>query len=186
MRRGLGLLLAAGLLGCLPGAGRGPRGEAPADGGLRAYKRFAILPFNDARGMGEEYAAEVGRGLWKQDFDVIAGPSLAGALDQMGVTPGETMGQHDLLELRRLTHADAAVFGAVSCPRGKGRNRASMVIMDTATGEPVFDFSFWPRLCGTRRHVPVISERLVLEVRKKAGPRRMMGDEDHFRRPDGR
>lgn len=160
--RALAVVLIALAAGCVP-----PRaGQAPAQRGeLSAHKRIAVIPFSDDRGLSERYAAELARGLWSLGYDVLSGDQLRAAMRELKMRPGEPLGPHSLLDLRRMTRVDAVMVGAVICPRTPLKRRASATILDTSDARALFELSFEPGSCGGEADVAAIVRRILAGVR---------------------
>jgi len=138
---------------------------------LRRYGRIAVLPFSDSKGLGSRYASALARGLWSLDFDVVVGRALMETLATLGIRPGDSLSPQDLAELRRMSRADAALIGSVHCP-SRGEKRVSVIILDTASGDSVFDMSFVPKRCGKPGDVVEIAESAAQGIRRKVPRRR--------------
>lgn len=155
---GTALLLAAGCSGPMAERVRVPMGTD-----LRSYKRLGVMPFGDNQGLGTAYSEEMIRGLWSLDFDVVSGDQLATTLREMKVRGGESVGPQDLFELRNRTRIDGLLFGSVDCRQ----KTVTVVLLDTAGSEPVFEQSFSPQKCGRREDVPVIVRHVVAAMRSR-------------------
>lgn len=149
----LGLVCGA----CLPP----PQVRMGADVRLRAFRRLLVPPFSDDRGLGEEYARELSKGLWELGFDVVGGDQTAASLKALGIRRGEALGGYALRELRGLTRADAAVVGHVSCPDSGAAGRITVLVLEAEGGETVLQVDHNPRACGSRAAVgPAMAEVL--------------------------
>lgn len=146
--------------GCSALTGTPKRPDTP----LGRAKRLAVVPFTDSLGLGRSYAHAVSKQLWTLDFDVVSTDQLDQAFRHLGMKEGEPLGLHDLIALRKITRADAVVYGAMLCP-DRGQKRVSILMLETIGGRTIFRHSFRPRRCGTRRDVEDVARRVRSAVK---------------------
>jgi len=164
-------------LGCVPP----PEVRVTEGVDARAFRRFLVPPFSDDRGLGVRYALEFSGGLRDMDFDVVGEEQAAAGFAALGMRKGEAPGMNDLLELRKLTGADAAVIGNVDCG-SPGKGRVSVLVLDTAKGETAVQADYRPRSCGSRAEAATVMREVLDALGRVLGARRRRTlEEDGFR-----
>lgn len=100
------------------------------------YRRFGILPLTDPAGRGEKIADLVARGLVAGGVDAVDGRQLEAVFKSLKLDRSQSgLDMHSVAEIRRLTFAEALVFGALDS-RGQ---EASVIVIETELGEPVLN-----------------------------------------------
>lgn len=159
-------LLLSFLSACGP---RRPEASVLGDADLAAYRRLAVMPYGDRAGEGRGYAAAAAKALDAEGFDVAPLESVEAVLRELGVRRGEPVGAPTLEELRRRTKAQAVVFGTLACSRDPKTSRVSVLFLDAARGDAVFEMSYAPTACGTAAGAEEAAARLAGRVRREVG-----------------
>lgn len=152
-----------------------PRAEARirASGDLARYKRVGVLPFADKLGLGRKYAVELGKALWKLEYDPVDVDQLEVVFKRLDMDYSGGLSLQDLAEIRRLTFVDALVFGTVDTAagaKGGGDDKVrgvTMMMIDATTGDVVLDASFRPRGSFKTRDVAGIVAEMTAAVGKE-------------------
>lgn len=103
---------------------------------LREVRRLAVVPFAGDWMAGGQYSGLLAKGLRELEFDVVWETQMESVLRQLSMRKGEPVGPQSAAALRRMTRADAVVFGYVDCGRGKQPGRVSVLFLD-GTADPV-------------------------------------------------
>lgn len=100
------------------------------------YRRFGVLPFTDPGGRGAKIAEAVSKGLVAGGVDAVDGAQLETVFKSLKLDrTGSSLDMHSVSEVRRLTLAEALVFGALDSRGGE----ISVIVIETELGEPVLN-----------------------------------------------
>lgn len=100
------------------------------------YRHFGVLPFTDPSGRGGQVADALSRALVAQGVNAVDQGQLQAVFKQLKVERSQSgLDLHTLYEIRRLTFAEALVFGALD----SGWKEASVIVIETQGGEPVLN-----------------------------------------------
>jgi hypothetical protein len=147
----------------------------PVRADLSGIRRIGVLPFSDSRGHGRAYATAVSKGIYSLQVDIVPPEHIEYAFAQLELPEGEPIGIHGMLELSRLTQADAFVFGSVDC-RNRGRRQVTVLMLSARGGETLLRSHFAHKKCGSREGVGLIST-LITRAFAKAFTRTGLKDE---------
>lgn len=161
-------LLCSFLLSCAP---RRPEARVLGGADLAAYRRLAVMPFADRAGEGRAYAPAAAKALYAAGFDVAPLEAVESLLHDLDVRPGEPVGAPTLQELRRRTQAQAVVYGTLVCARDPKNRRVTVLFLDAARGDAVFEMTYAPERCGTAAGAEEAAARLAARVRREVGDR---------------
>lgn len=156
------------LSACAP---RRPEASSLAGADLADYRRLAVMPFSDRSGEGRAYAPAAAKALYAMGFDVAPPEAVESVLRELGVRPGEAVGLPTLSELRRRTQAQAVVYGTLVCARDPKASRVSVLFLDAARGDAVFELAYAPPRCGGEAAAEETAARLAARVRREVGDR---------------
>lgn len=164
----LWFLLIALSTACAP---RRPEARVMGGADLAAYRRLAVLPFADRAGEARAYAPAVAKALYAAGFDVVPPESVESLLRELDIPRGEPVGAPTLGELRRRTQASAVVYGTLACPRDPQARRVTVLFLDAARGDAVFELTYAPPRCGTEAAAEETAARLSARVLREVGDR---------------
>ncbi|TBR21760.1 hypothetical protein EPO15_09485 [bacterium] len=168
MRKAAALALLLAPAACAP---RRPEARVLAGADLAAYRRLAVLPYGDRAGEGRAYAPAAAKALYAMGYDVAPLEAVESLLRDLDVRRGEPVGLPTLHELRRRTQAQAVVLGTVACARDPKARRVTVLFVDSARGDAVFELAYSPERCGTDAGAEEAAVRLAARVRREVGDR---------------
>jgi hypothetical protein len=127
--RYFGLMLALALFGCH----RGSQVENEDKVNVSVYHRIGVPTFGDPRGKGAEIADGVAKGLQDLTVDIVERKLMDQTMLTYKPDSGQGLGTEALMEIKRLSLADAIILGRMSRDWKAGQ----ITIVETNMGDPV-------------------------------------------------